>query len=140
MDYCLMIERHPDNITAAMMGGFVGSYLNELNPEDAARVEVPLAEVLPEPAGGVDTGLKPPVPPMNIGHHIKYGWAKEIKAIAIIPQFEVATAKARGVLPTMYTAKDLVSFDPRGDVSLQPSTDGTPSSNSRFSTSNVSPS
>merc|ERR1712080_758377 len=30
LDYCLMIERHPDNIAAAMLGGFIGSYLNEL--------------------------------------------------------------------------------------------------------------
>lgn len=108
MDYCLMIERHPDNVTAAMIGGFVGSYLRELNPEDTERKEIPLAEVLPEPAGGTDTGLQPPEPPVGIGHYIKFGWAKEIKAITIIPQFELATAKARGVLPTTYSAKDMV--------------------------------
>lgn len=108
LDYCLMIERHPDNITAAMMGGFVGSYLRELAPADMDRVEIPLAEVLPEPAGGVDTGLTPPEPPLDIGHHIKYDWCKDIKAIAIIPDFEVSTAKARGVLPTAYTAKDMI--------------------------------
>lgn len=108
MDYCLMIERHPDNITAAMMGGFVGSYLRELAPADMDRVEIPLAEVLPEPAGGVNTGLTPPEPPQDIGHHIKYDWCKDIKAIAIIPDFEVSTAKARGVLPTAYTSKDMI--------------------------------
>jgi homoserine kinase len=108
LDYCLMIERHPDNITAAMMGGFVGSYLRELSAADLERVEIPLAEVLPEPAGGKDTGLVPPEPPMNIGHHIKYGWAKEIKAIAIIPDFEVSTATAREVLPTAYTRQDAI--------------------------------
>ncbi|OLL27028.1 Homoserine kinase [Neolecta irregularis DAH-3] len=108
MDYALMIERHPDNVTAAMMGGFVGSYLNELDPKDAERVEIPLSEVLPEPAGGIDTGRQPPKPPMQIGHYIKFGWAKEIKAIAVIPNFEVATATSRGVLPTVYPKKDLI--------------------------------
>ncbi|TGZ84262.1 homoserine kinase [Ascodesmis nigricans] len=108
MDYCLMIERHPDNVMAAMMGGFVGSYLLELDPKDMERKEIPLAEVLPEPAGGEDTGLKPPEPPLGIGHYIKFGWAKEIKAIAIIPDFEVATADARRVLPKSYTAKDMI--------------------------------
>lgn len=108
MDYCLMIERHPDNVMAAMMGGFVGSYLRELDPRDTERKEIPLSEVLPEPAGGVDTGLSPPEPPIGIGHYIRFGWAKELRAIAIIPQFEVSTAKARGVLPEMYTKKDLV--------------------------------
>lgn len=108
LDYCLMIERHPDNITAAMMGGFVGSFLRDLSAADKERVEIPLAEVLPEPAGGKDTGLVPPDPPVNIGHHIKYGWAKEAKAIAIIPNFEVATATSRGVLPTAYTREDAI--------------------------------
>lgn len=109
MDYCLMIERHPDNVMAAMFGGFVGSYLKELDLVDTERREIPLAEVLPEPAGGEDTGLKPPEPPLGIGHYIKFGWAKEIKAIAIIPQFEVSTATARSVLPKMYSKEDLVS-------------------------------
>jgi len=108
LDFCLMIERHPDNITAAMIGGFVGSYLRELDPKDMERKEIPLAEVLPAPAGGVDTGLKPPVPPVGIGHYIRYGWAPEIKAIAIIPDFEVPTATARGALPKQYSSKDLV--------------------------------
>ncbi|KAK9447789.1 GHMP kinase [Limtongia smithiae] len=108
MDYCLMIERHPDNVTAAMMGGFVGSYLRELSPVDTERKEIPLSEVLPEPAGGIDTGLQPPKPPYNIGHHIKFGWAHEIKAIAIIPDFELSTASSRKVLPSSYSTKDVI--------------------------------
>ncbi|KAF2142942.1 uncharacterized protein K452DRAFT_248579 [Aplosporella prunicola CBS 121167] len=108
LDYCLMIERHPDNVAAALYGGFVGTYLNELDPADMSRKEIPLAEVLPEPAGGVDTGLQPPEPPLNIGHYKKFKWAKEIKCIAIIPQFEVSTAKARGVLPEKYSRADMV--------------------------------
>jgi homoserine kinase len=110
LDFCLMIERHPDNVTAAMIGGFVGTYLRELDPKDMERKEIPLAEVLPAPAGGVDTGLKPPVPPVGIGHYIRYGWAREIKAIAIIPDFEVPTATARDALPKHYSSKDLVFY------------------------------
>lgn len=93
---------------AAMHGGFVGSYLRELDPVDMERKEIPLAEVLPEPAGGEDTGLRPPEPPVGIGHYIQFGWAKEVKAIAIIPDFEVATADARRVLPGSYSAKDMI--------------------------------
>jgi homoserine kinase len=108
LDYCLMEERHPDNVAAALYGGFVGTYLNELSPEDTERLEIPLTEVLPEPAGGVDTGLRPPEPPKDIGHHIKYKWSPDIKCICIIPQFEVSTAKAREVLPDSYTRKDII--------------------------------
>lgn len=108
LDYCLMIERHPDNVAAALYGGFVGSYLKELNPDDMQRKEIPLAEVLPAPQGGEDTGLTPPIPPNDIGKHIRFPWAKEIKCIAIIPDFEVSTADARSVLPTSYDKADVI--------------------------------
>ncbi|KAM0282282.1 hypothetical protein ACHAQH_003146 [Verticillium albo-atrum] len=106
-DFCLMIERHPDNVGASLYGGFVGTYLRPLAPEDTQRIEIPLAEVLPAPAGGVDTGETPPAPPHGIGHHIKFPWAKEIKAIAIIPNFQVPTHLAREVLPPHYTRPDV---------------------------------
>lgn len=109
LDFCLMIERHPDNVAAALFGGFVGSYLKDLDPEDMKRKEIPLSEVLPAPAGGVDTGLKPPVPPQDIGKHIQFKWAPEIKCIAIIPDFEVSTASARSVLPESYPKADVIS-------------------------------
>lgn len=108
LDYCLMIERHPDNVAAALYGGFVGTYLNDLDPADTERKEIPLSEVLPEPAGGLYNGSRPPEPPYNIGHFRKFAWAKEIKAIAIIPDFEVSTATARGALPAMYSRKDTI--------------------------------
>lgn len=38
----------------------MGTYLNDLSPEDTERKEIPLSEVLPEPQGGVDTGFTPP--------------------------------------------------------------------------------
>lgn len=101
-------ERHPDNVGAALYGGFVGTYLKPLTPEDVARTEIPLSEVLPAPAGGEDTGKKPPNPPHGIGHHIKFPWAKEIKAVAIIPDFQVATHAARSVLPEKYSRPDVV--------------------------------
>lgn len=87
LDYCLMIERHPDNVAAALYGGFVGTYLSDLDAEDMVRKEIPLSEVLPAPAGGVDTGLKPPIPPFGIGNHMKFPWSPSIKAIVIIPDF-----------------------------------------------------
>lgn len=87
LDFCLMIERHPDNVAAALFGGFVGTYLSDLDPEDMARKEIPLSEVLPAPAGGIDTGLQPPIPPLGIGNHMKLPWSPAIKAIVIIPDF-----------------------------------------------------
>jgi homoserine kinase len=110
LDYALMVERHPDNVTAALVGGFVGSYLRELDPVATQAASVPLSEVLPEypPDAGPDWGRDPPLPPVGIGHYVRFGWAKEIRAVAIIPRFELSTATARGVLPESYSRKDLV--------------------------------
>ncbi|KAI0086355.1 homoserine kinase [Irpex rosettiformis] len=110
LDFALMVERHPDNVTAALVGGFVGSYLRELDKAATEAASVPLSEVLPEypPDAGEDWGLDPPQPPLGIGHYVRFGWSKSIKAVAIIPRFELSTAKAREVLPTEYTRKDLV--------------------------------
>jgi homoserine kinase len=112
LDFALMVERHPDNVTAALVGGFVGSYLRELSKEDIEAASVPLAEVLPEypPDAGPNWGAHPPQAPLGIGHYVRFGWAPEIKAIAVMPRFELATAKSRGVLPDTYTRKDMVSM------------------------------
>jgi homoserine kinase len=113
MDFALMVERHPDNVTAALVGGFVGSYLKELDAVATEAASVPLSEVLPEypPDAGEGWGLDPPVPPIGIGHYVRFGWSESIKAVAIIPRFELSTAKAREVLPLEYSRKDLVRLD-----------------------------
>jgi homoserine kinase len=110
LDFALMVERHPDNVTAALVGGFVGSYLKELDKDASEAASVPLSEVLPEypPDADENWGMNPPVPPYGIGHYIRFPWSKSIKAVAIIPRFELSTAKAREVLPLQYSRKDLV--------------------------------
>ncbi|TBU46543.1 homoserine kinase [Dichomitus squalens] len=110
LDFALMVERHPDNVTAALVGGFVGSYLRELDAAATEAASVPLSEVLPEypPDAGEGWGMDPPQPPLGIGHYVRFGWSGSIKALAIIPRFELSTAKARSVLPEQYSRKDLV--------------------------------
>ena len=114
LDFALMVERHPDNVTAALVGGFVGSYLRELDAAATEAASVPLSEVLPEypPDAGEDWGLNPPKPPVGIGHYVRFGWSESISAVAIIPRFELSTASARQVLPQSYSRKDLVRFLP----------------------------
>lgn len=107
LDYCLLIERHPDNIAAAMLGGFVGSYLNELSPEDTIRKNVPLETILPKPETPKQSYEVVP-PPHHIGQYLQYNWSKKIKCVAIIPKFEVKTDDARAVLPESYNKQDIV--------------------------------
>ncbi|KAG7703635.1 hypothetical protein KL949_004711 [Ogataea haglerorum] len=101
LDYCLMIERHPDNITAAMIGGFTGSYLRKLTDSEVALVHQPLDEMLAPHAPAIQA-------PLDIGTHVKYNWNPAIKCIAIIPQFEVPTSESRQVLPTEYSRPDVI--------------------------------
>src|SRR6266404_1392888 len=121
LDFALMVERHPDNVTAALVGGFVGSYLRELDPCATQAASVPLSEVLPEypPDAGPDWGRDPPppLPPVGIGHYVRFEWAKEIRAVAIIPRFELSTATAREVLPQSYSRKDVVRMHITGRLS-----------------------
>ncbi|KAG0001603.1 hypothetical protein BGZ79_004428 [Entomortierella chlamydospora] len=102
LDYCLMVERHPDNVAPALFGGFVASFLRELEPEELEPSSIPRSE--PTRNGAA----QPPTPVTDIGHYIQLGWTKEIKAIAVIPDFEVATEDARAVLPSTYERADVI--------------------------------
>lgn len=107
LDYCLLIERHPDNIAAAMLGGFVGSYLNQLSDADTDAKSVPLENILPKASTPASSYENRP-PPNDIGQYIKYNWNKKIRCVTIIPLFEVKTDDARAVLPALYTKEDIV--------------------------------
>ncbi|CAK9435334.1 uncharacterized protein LODBEIA_P57010 [Lodderomyces beijingensis] len=107
LDYCLMIERHPDNIAAAMLGGFIGSYLNELDEGDAEATQVPLEWVLPKEDTPRSSIVSSP-PPRDIGEYVQYKWNPKIKCVAIVPNFEVSTDKSRAVLPQTYSRKDII--------------------------------
>lgn len=107
LDYCLLIERHPDNIAAAMLGGFVGSYLNQLTAEETAAKSVPLETILPK-TDTADSSLERRAPPVAIGQYLKYNWNNKIRCVTIIPEFEVKTDDSRAVLPTSYQKEDIV--------------------------------
>ncbi|KAI4208574.1 MAG: hypothetical protein LQ346_000084 [Caloplaca aetnensis] len=108
-DYCLMIERHPDNVAAALFGGFVGTFMKTLSPADTARSEIPLSEVLPELSGGIDTGRRPiHEPPLDIGSYHQFRFNMDIKSIVVIPDFELDTSEARKRLPPSYSREDTV--------------------------------
>lgn len=115
-DYALMVERHPDNVTAALFGGFTGSFLRTLDVSETSPSSIPLAEVLP--AYPADAGppvpgqAEPPQPPICVGRHVKYGFGKDIGVVVVVPKFEVETAKARGALPDSYSRADVVSIFP----------------------------
>ncbi|KAJ2026106.1 Trihydroxynaphthalene reductase [Coemansia sp. S610] len=111
LDYCLMIEHHPDNVAAALVGGFVASYLIDVDrsgniPESEADPAVVQQKQREQMAAAADDSVK--LPPDNIGHFLRLECSPKIKAIAIIPQFELATSKARAALPGSYKTQDVV--------------------------------
>ncbi|KAJ1868762.1 Trihydroxynaphthalene reductase [Coemansia sp. RSA 486] len=111
LDYCLMIEHHPDNVAAALVGGFVASYLIDVDRSgNIPASEADEAEVLrrerEQKAAAADENVK--LPPENIGHFLRLGCSPKIRAVTIIPQFELATSKARAALPGSYKTHDVV--------------------------------
>ena len=82
------MERHPDNVAAALYGGFVATFLNELKPEDMARRDIPRSEIIPENIPQ-EINETPSKPPLGIAHYRRLPFAQSIKAVTIIPDFEV---------------------------------------------------
>ncbi|KAI8920866.1 ribosomal protein S5 domain 2-type protein [Powellomyces hirtus] len=113
LDYCLLIEGHPDNVTASLLGGFCSSYLavnvtkecamlHALDPSEYCS-EGNNADGVPKRASDL------PLPPIeNIGRHVKLPLSKSIRAVVIIPQFELSTKLARSVLPEAYSRSDVI--------------------------------
>jgi homoserine kinase len=74
LDHALEIEPHPDNITAAMVGGLVACCVTDEGHSLYAKI---------------------PISP-------------DIKAVVVVPDFELATTTARAVLPAHYSRADAV--------------------------------
>lgn len=96
LDYCILIEGHPDNVAASLMGGFVASYLTEE------------ANGLPKLKWGAENTVKQENIPNETSSFIKMPWSKSVKIVVVIPKFELATTLARSVLPNEYSRKDVV--------------------------------
>lgn len=96
LDYCILIEGHPDNVAASLLGGFVASYLTDN------------ANNLPELKWGIENKINQEEIPVNTSNFIKMPWSKSIKIVVVIPKFELATSLARSVLPNEYSRKDVV--------------------------------
>ena len=101
-------ERHPDNVAAALYGGFVATYVDDLDAQHLAEKDLLWNEIIPSSSTELDIRQRPNVPPIGIGHSRSLPWAKEIKALVVIPNYEVPTSKARDILPQVYTRADIV--------------------------------
>jgi homoserine kinase len=96
LDYCVMVEGHPDNVAASLLGGFVCSYLNEK------------ATQLPKMVWGAENTVKQENIPYKTSACIKMKWSKAVKVVVVIPKYELATKLARSVLPKLYDRSDVV--------------------------------
>ena len=92
-DYCLMIERHPDNIGAACFGGFIGAFM---------KTQIPPSE----PSETLSRSLDAPPEAIGSYHHFKFN--PDIKIVVIIPDFHLNTVDARERLPNTYSREDVV--------------------------------
>lgn len=126
LDYCLVFGRppawkimlhianrrssepHPDNVAAALYGGFVGAYADNLESKRTTQDVGLQSEGPPASLATLDVHHLPKAPPTDMSHCETLLLAKEIKALVVIPDFEVPTSKARDVLPKSFTREDVV--------------------------------
>jgi homoserine kinase len=100
LDYCVLIEGHPDNVSASFIGGITASYLNRNIYEQHVLVDsVKEFNESDDSLPRLDSTLCTTIQiPMN----------KEIRAVVCIPKFELKTSLARSVLPDSYSRADVV--------------------------------
>ncbi|KAJ3334001.1 hypothetical protein HDU76_013648 [Blyttiomyces sp. JEL0837] len=109
LDYCFLIEGHPDNVTASILGGFVASYKREHPDQNATSNSAPTSvvnHITPPSHTHLSLPMEPPA--MNMGRHIKLPFSSKIKLVVTIPEFELQTKLARSVLPAAYPKADVI--------------------------------
>ncbi|KAI4227669.1 MAG: hypothetical protein L6R36_002221 [Xanthoria steineri] len=92
-DYCLVVERHPDNVGAACYGGFIGAFM---------KLQAPPSEPSETLSNSLDE------PPKDIASYHQFSLNTDVKMVVIIPDFHLATTDARGRLPQKYSLEDAV--------------------------------
>ncbi|KAJ1565194.1 hypothetical protein HK096_004094, partial [Nowakowskiella sp. JEL0078] len=106
LDFCNFIEGHPDNTTASLIGGFTASYLSSILETAFSDVILENDSVKFNP-----NNLPPVIPSLPVtplGRYIRLGLASNIRAVVVIPAFELQTKLSREVLPISYSRADVV--------------------------------
>ena len=104
-------EPHPDNVAAALYGGFIGAYADSLGSQNTSQDVGLQSEGPPASLAKLDIHHLPKAPPSSMSHCENLPLAKEINALVVIPDFEVPTSQARDVLPQSFTREDVVIQD-----------------------------
>ena len=103
LDFCAMLEGHPDNVAGSLIGGLVTSFLSEDVSLQSQRLSEDRSCIVH--SGGSNSI---PTPPQKLCVYTQVPLASTIRAVVAIPAFELATSKSRGVLPKSYSRPDVV--------------------------------
>lgn len=87
-DYATIIEGHPDNVSASLLGGVRASYSLHLPSKDFWE--------------------SPQISNTKLVTSLPIQVSGKLKVLAVIPDFELSTSIARSVLPLSYSNKDIV--------------------------------
>ncbi|KAJ3368775.1 hypothetical protein HDU91_000291 [Kappamyces sp. JEL0680] len=105
LDLGVMLEGHPDNISASLYGGWVASFMRASNVGDVSDESMTAtAESVSTPASiAASHGLSG-----HLAHSMPLAINPSIRAVVCIPDFTLATSLARSVLPKTYSREDLI--------------------------------
>ena len=108
MEFCLVEENHPDNVGPSLFGGFIGSFLEKISPQDPEDMDPARTENPSASDGFGISGSAAATYPRTRARYMQYPWSPAIKVITITPNYEVKTESARAVLPSEYEKESVV--------------------------------
>ncbi|KAJ8331763.1 hypothetical protein BDV3_000738 [Batrachochytrium dendrobatidis] len=109
LDYACLIEGHPDNVAASLVGGLVTCYLGQDIASQVQQLQSQPNLFTPNQHVSVkDSDLIPRPPAGGAVMHRKLKISQMIKVVVGIPEFKLATHTARSVLPATYCRSDVV--------------------------------
>lgn len=82
--------------------------LHDPTSDDIAQKDELWDEVIPASSMELELRRRPEKLSASVGLCHNLQWAKEIKALVVIPDFEVPTSEARAALPPKYSSRDVV--------------------------------
>lgn len=103
LDYTVLIEGHPDNVSASLLGGITASYCTRSLTKEHALLEHGNLDLVP---GNDQLPKTYREDPLTV--FVKIPVAKSVRAVVVIPRFTLATSLARSVLPQSYSREDVV--------------------------------
>jgi homoserine kinase len=106
VDAATVIEGHPDNVAASILGGLVVNCVKDIT-QDIPRPE----ESLDNEAALTHKLTKIIAEKERLVYSQTHSFSPSVQVLTLVPDYQLSTEKSRSVLPLTYSRFDAVEFD-----------------------------